>query len=436
MSASIDLVVRGGQVCTPTGLHQLDVAIAKGRIVALLPPGEITSVDRVISADGLTVLPGAIDAHVHFDDPGRSDWEGWSTGSLAAAAGGVTTVIDMPIDSDPPTTSAQALRDKQQAATGTSFVDFALWGGLIDADAERLSDLASAGAAGFKAFLCDCGWQDFPPVDDETLEQACLIAAKLDLVVGVHCETSALLLSTGSLNSRRPVASEIDAVARVAAVARRTGARVHIVHCSSAGAVEIARTVPKMTVETCPHYLALSSDDVDRIGTLAECAPPVRDEPNRLQLWEAVGCRDITTIASDHSPCLPQSKQTDPPFLGIDGVETTLSVLLSEERCDITRISELRTAAAAIFGLRGKGELATGFDADLALVDLAATWTVGTDTVHSRHRASPYAGRQLRGKVVTTIVGGEIVYTDDASVGEPRGRFVRPVNFAGDLANV
>lgn len=436
MRTAVDLVVRGGQVCTPSGISQLDIAVRKGRIVALTSPGEITSAARVIEAHGLTVLPGAIDAHVHFDDPGRADWEGWSTGSLAAAAGGVTTVIDMPIDSDPPTTTAGNLQDKLQAAEGTSLIDFALWGGLTDADPKRLCDLAAVGAAGFKAFLCDCGWADFPPVDDATLEQACNTAAQLGLVVGVHCETSELLTSVGSLNTRRPAESEIDAVRRLVKIAERTGARIHVVHCSSADAAELVRDTPTMTVETCAHYLALSSTDVVPIGASAECAPPIREEPNRVRLWEAVERRDITTIASDHSPCLPEAKKKDPPFLGIDGVETTLSVLLTEQRCSITRISELRTEAANIFGLRGKGVLAKGFDADLALVDLDATWTVGVDAMHSRHRNSPFDGRQLQGKVTTTIVRGEVVYASNESMGEPFGRFVRPTAVSGVSSNV
>jgi allantoinase len=413
-----NLVVRGGRVA---GVPR-DVVVDRGVIVAITEAGQGGPARRSIQADGLDVLPGAVDAHVHFDEPGRDHWEGWATGSLAAAAGGVTTVIDMPIDSHPPTLTPGAVRDKRAAAAGVSLVDFALWGGLVPRNAGELNPLLDAGVVGFKAFLCDSGWPEFPACTPEALDRGMRAAAAADVPVAVHCEDPVLFEQGGRC---RPEASEVAAVATAGAAAARHGARLHVVHCSSSEAVEESKHWPRTTVETCPHYLALDDQAAARIGPDAQCCPPVRDEGTRLRMLRAVIDGSIDTIASDHSPCPPEEKEGDAPFAGVSGVQTTLSVLLALV-LPLPVLDRLRTAAARLCGLAGKGGLTVGSDADLVLVDLAATWTVGPDTLHTRHRRSPFTGRVLPGVVRATLVRGEPVYEDGGPAGEPIGRFLTP----------
>jgi allantoinase len=413
-----DLVVRAGRV---RGVPR-DVVVDRGVIVALTEAGRGGPARRSVDADGLDVLPGAVDAHVHFDAPGRDEWEGWATGSLAAAAGGVTTVVDMPIDSHPPTLTAAAVRDKRASATGVSVVDFALWGGLVPRNLGALNSLLDAGVVGLKAFLCDSGWPEFPACTPEALDRGMRAAAAADVPVAVHCEDPVLFERGGR---DRPMASEVAAVATAGAAAVRHGARLHVVHCSSSEAVEESMRWPGTTIETCPHYLALDDQAADRIGPDAQCCPPVRDESNRLRMVRAVLDGSIDTIASDHSPCPPEEKEGDAPFAGVSGVQTTLSVLLTLD-LPLAVLDRLRTAAARLCALTGKGALAVGSDADVALVDLAATWTVGPDTLQTRHRRSPFSGRVLSGVVQATLVRGEVVYEDGALAGEPIGRFLSP----------
>lgn len=414
-----DLVVRGGRV----GPDERDVVVDAGTIVALTEPGVGGPAHRVIDAYGLTVLPGAVDAHVHFDAPGRDEWEGWATGSLAAAAGGVTTVVDMPIDSNPATLDAGAVRSKRDAAEGRSLVDFALWGGLVPQNAGSLTGLLGAGVVGLKAFLCDSGWAEFPACTPEALERGMAAAAEAGLPVAVHCEDPSLF---GPGTRDRPVRSEVSAVARAGAAAAARRARLHVVHCSSWEAVDEAKRWPRTTAETCPHYLMLNDEDAAAIGPDAWCCPPIRDEANRLRLLTMVADGIVDTVASDHSPCPPALKEGPSPFAGVAGVETALSALLSLGLA-LADVVRLRTAAADLCGLLHKGAVSPGFDADLALVDLEGVWSVESDSLHSRHRRSPFVGRTLRGVVVATLVGGTVVYEAGAQAAEPTGRFLTPV---------
>jgi allantoinase len=414
-----ELVVRGGLV---DGAAR-DVVVSRGMIVDVTEAGAGGRGRKVIDATGLAVLPGAVDAHVHFDAPGRDEWEGWATGSLAAAAGGVTTVVDMPIDSDPPTTDVDAVRAKRAVAETSSLVDFALWGGLVPQNARDLGPLLDAGVVGLKAFLCDSGWPEFPACDPDALDRGMAAAALAGLPVAVHCEEPSLFEGGGS---ERPVASEVAAVARAGAAAVAHGARLHVVHCSSPDAVLEAKRWARTTVETCPHYLALNQDDVSRIGPDAACCPPIRGEGDRLRMVAQVADGTIDSVASDHSPCPPALKDGSSPFAGVAGVETALSVLLSLGEVSLRDIVRLRGAAAALCGLAHKGAVAPGYAADLALVDVGATWTVAPESLHSRHRRSPFLGRVLPGVVAATIVGGVVVYEAGGQAAEPSGRFLTP----------
>jgi allantoinase len=336
---------------------------------------------------------------VHFDEPGREDWEGFDSGSAAAAAGGVTTVVDMPIDCDPPTVSAELVRAKARAAARHSRVDVAIWGGMVPGSVGELAGMADAGVVGFKAFACPSGWAEFPPVDEATLAAGLAEAARRDLPVAVHCELEQL---------GHGVESEVAAVRWAAGLAAAAGARLHVVHASSAAAVDEAACWPNVTVETCPHYLLLDDRDAREIGPAAHCSPPIRDAANRKQLWDRLG-DGIGSIASDHSPCPPAARTGASPWAGIDGVGLSLPLLLSAGLSP-SRLAEVSTAAAGILRLTGKGRIEPGYDADLALVDPIASWVIGPDTTWSRHRQSPFAGRRLTGRVVATLVRGRTVF--------------------------
>lgn len=431
-AGSADLVVVGGTIVGARSSAPGDLVVRDGRIAALLPPGTAERRGTVVDAAGLTVLPGGVDAHVHFDEPGRACFEGWATGSAAAAAGGVTTVVDMPIDSDPPTLDAAAVAEKVAAASGSSLVDFALWGGLVPANAVHLDGLFDAGVVGVKAFLCDSGWDAFPPVDDASLAAGMAAAARHGRVVAVHCEDGARLLPGPPTTASRPIAAEVVAVARACAAAAAAGARLHVVHCSAADAVDEARRWPGVTVETCPHYLHLTEHDAVRLGPVAWCAPPLRDEANRRQLWGQLRRGEIDVVASDHSPCPPSAKDGPMPFAGVAGVQTTLSLLLADppdggKPLGLARIAALRAGAARLLGLPGKGALVEGMDADLVLVDREASWVVGPTTLRQRHPASPFAGWRLPGEVVATFLRGRRVYDRDAGPADvAAGRLLRP----------
>ncbi len=414
-----DLVIRG---CALGGAAR-DVVVEGGTIAAVTPAGEGGRAARVIEADGLAVLPGAIDAHVHFDAPGRDEWEGWESGSLAAAAGGVTTVVDMPIDSHPPTVDAGAVRAKRESAAASSLVDFALWGGLVPHNAGSLGPLLESGVIGLKAFLCESGWPEFPPCGQDALGLGMGAAAGAGLPVAVHCEDPRHF---GADGRDRPIASEVAAVALAGSTAAAHGAALHVVHCSSADAVVEAGRWPRTTVETCPHYLALDDAAAARLGPDALCCPPLRNEENRRRLNALTAGGVVHSVASDHSPCPPEEKDGENPFGGVSGVETTLSVLLSLGTLSLGDIVRLRTAAAQLCRLAGKGALAPGCDADLALVDLEARWEVGPATLHSRHRRSPFAGSALPGVVVATLVRGTVVYENGKAAAAPLGRFLVP----------
>lgn len=399
-----DLVVRGGSLVLAEGVSARDVVVRDGRIVDLVAPGtaEVGGAGwREVDAGGLLVFPGVVDPHVHFDEPGRTEWEGFDSGSAAAAAGGVTTVVDMPIDSDPPTTTAADVAAKADAARASSRVDVALWGGLVPASVGSLPELVQAGVVGFKAFACPSGWDDFPEIDEPSLRAGLEVSARTGRPVALHAELAAY--------GHGPE-SEVAAVRWAARLAADTGGRLHIVHVSAVAAVDEARRWPGVTVETCPHYLLLTDADVERIGAEARCNPPIRDAANRDALWRALAAGHIDCVASDHSPCPTDLKDGPDPWAGITGVDTLLPALLSSRRMDPVSIARVTTAAARLLDLPTKGRIARGADADLVLVDPDAEWTVGPDTLFNRYRRSPFAGSRLRGRVLETFVRGRSVF--------------------------
>ena len=448
----MDLAIRGAVVISD-GAYARDILIRDGRVAALVEPGA-SSADEEIDARGLFAMPGIVDAHVHFNDPGRAEWEGWASGSRAAAAGGVTTVIDMPLNSLPPVLDGASFQLKRSAAERASIVDFALWGGLVGTDPAPLRELAELGAVGVKAFLCDSGVPEFPAVADADLEPAMRAAASAGLLVAVHAEdeevirnATAKVRGTGQTDPRawvasRPAVAEIRAATKACAAARKAGARLHLVHMSSAGvlgAIGLARQAGgDVTVETCAHYLTFDENDVAALGPLLKCAPPIRDAANRDALWEALLGGRIDLVASDHSPCLAQDKAKgrDDIFAawgGVSGVQSLLPAIFTETLRRATGMDPRKVAGfvawrlaarpADRFGLAShKGRIKAGADADIVLFDPDREWTLEPEAVRTRSGLTPYAGRRFTGAVVRTMVRGRTVHPEPEGVA--RGRFV------------
>jgi allantoinase len=422
-----DLVIRGDAT---------DVAVDDGVIAAVGP--ELPGGREEVDARGLAVLPGLVDAHVHFNEPGRTEWEGWASGTGALAAGGGTACVEMPLNAHPPTVDGAAFDAKVAAASAAALVDFALWGGLVGGDLDRLDELAARGVVGFKAFMCATGIDDFAAVDDDALGAGMARAAALGLPVAVHAERPALLRRPAGGSWRdwvasRPVAAEVAAIRRALELAVQTGCALHVVHVSSgAGVAAVAEARARgvdVSCETCPHYLALTEDDLERLGTLAKCAPPLRPVAERDALWEHLAGGRIDLVASDHSPSPPALKAGDfaTAWGGIAGVQTTLPVLLDAGRLGLQAIAELTAAAPARrLRLPGKGRLAPGYDADVVLVAPRADGRLRAGELHDRHRANPFAGRPLRGRVVRTIARGRTVFEAGRTRPGAGGRLLTP----------
>jgi allantoinase len=445
----LDVLIRGGRLVLPDRVVAADVGIVDGTIAAI----ERELADKaheVIDASGLTIFPGIVDSHVHFNEPGRTDWEGAESGSAALAAGGGTCFCDMPLNCSPPTLDAESFLLKRKALEASSHVDFGLWGGLCPHNLDRLEELAECGAIAFKAFMCTSGIDDFPKVDDEALGRGMEIAARLGVPVGVHAEDenttrdlARAALSAGRTTVRdyldsRPIRAEVAAIERAIALAEQTRCSLHVVHVSSGAGVravvEARSRGVNVTCETCPHYLVLTDADVERIGAAAKCAPPIRAAAERESLWQALAGREIDFVASDHSPAPPSMKESPDFFAvwgGIAGCQTTLGLLLQQGHfsrdVSLEQISGWTSMLPAKrFRLEKKGRIEVGMDADLALVDLSQTTVLARDDLHDRHRFSPYAGERLAGAVRQTIVRGRTVFVNGKIVNSSRGRFVRP----------
>jgi allantoinase len=441
----LDLVIRDAIVIGPHGPEGMAIGVEGGRIVALSP--EIAERAReTMDARGLHAFPGIIDAHVHFNDPGRADWEGVLSGSSALAAGGGTCFIDMPLNSSPPTLDRGSFEAKLAALTGRARTDFALWGGLTPDNLGELEALAECGVVGFKAFMSSSGIEDFRSCDDETLFRGMRIAARLGLPVAVHAENDGMTRAlaaeargSGKNAARdylgsRPVAAEAEAITRALLFAAETGCALHVVHTSSSRGVELVRQAVEARLcdascETCPHYLLLSEEDVLRLGAPAKCAPPLRSPEERDKLVAQVAAGRVDTVGSDHSPSPPEMKKSRDFFEvwgGIAGIQSTLRVLLTLD-LPLRLIADLVSEnVARRFRLPGKGGIRVGVDADIALVDLSGAGVLRAEELLSRHRLSPYVGRTLKGTVRRTIVRGRTVFQDGKVTGDHPGMFLRP----------
>lgn len=445
-----DLIVRNGTLVTATGISNADLGVADGRIVALEPDLAGTSKEE-INAEGLHVFPGVIDAHVHFNEPGRTHWEGFATGTAALAAGGTTTFFDMPLNAHPPTLDAESFDLKLKAAQAASLVDFALWGGLVPGNLAQLDELAERGVIGFKAFMSKSGIDDFQSVDDLTLYEGMMRATKLGKIVAVHAESDQLTselarraIEQGRTGIRdyltsRPVVAELEAIQRAILFAQETGCPLHIVHVSSGrGIVMVAEARARgidVSCETCTHYLVLTEDDVEELGAVAKCAPPLRPQTEQDALWQQLFDGNIPIVTSDHSPA-PADMKTSPDFFkvwgGISGCQSLLQVLLTEgydrRQLPLPTIAAITAEnIARRFGpLPGKGRLAIDADADLVLVDLSSSFTLQRSDLFYRHQQSPYAGRLLRGRIVRTLVRGNTIFREGKIISAPTGRLLKP----------
>ncbi|MEU4220316.1 allantoinase AllB [Actinoplanes sp. NPDC026623] len=428
----VDLVLRSRRVVTAGGEHPAAVSISAGRIVAVDEHGAALEAAEDVDLGDLALLPGLVDTHVHVNEPGRTEWEGFETATRAAAAGGVTAIVDMPLNSLPPTVDVAALAVKQDAARGKIHVDVGFWGGAIPGNAAALPALHAAGVYGFKAFLADSGVPEFPPLSPDQLGEA---LAAVDAQFVVHAEDPDRLHAAVSspayadFLASRPPDSEHAAVATAIEVARAAGARVHILHLSAAGAlplIEAARADGvRITAETCPHYLTLSAEEIPCGGTEFKCCPPIRDGANADRLWAALAGGLITCVVSDHSPCTPELKRRDTgdfaaAWGGIASVQLGLPVIWTAARArghtlaDV--VSWMARRPADLVGLLRKGRIAVGADADLVAFDPEASFTVDPAQLHHRNPVTPYAGKVLTGVVRTTWLRGRAV-TGDA----PRG---------------
>ena len=424
------MIVRGGTVVTPSGPVRADVAVEDGGIAAVA--ADLDEQQDELDARGLHVFPGVVDVHVHFDEPGRTEWEGFATGSAALAAGGGTCFVDMPLNAHPPTLDAASFRLKAEAAARSSVCDFALWGGLVPGNLGSLAELAACGVVGFKAFMSPSGIDDFEAADDATLREGMARAAALGLPVAVHAESPDRLRAPAGAGwldwaRSRPVEAELEAIGKALALAAETGCSLHVVHVSTAAGVRLVADARARgldaTCETCPHYLLFCEDDLERLGAAGKCAPPIRAAAARDALWRELVEGRIELVASDPSPGPPELKRGDDAFAvwgGVSGCQSLLPALLTEgpaRGLDLGAVARLTAAApAARLRLPGKGRIAPGFDADLALVDLAAEDELRVDDLRYRHPISPYVGRRFRGRVVRTLLRG----------GAAAGRLVMP----------
>jgi allantoinase len=454
--AGPDLLIRANRVVIPDGPVPAEVVVTNGKIRAIrtLARAEDTGAEDIGAAgqvlrlaDDEMLLPGLVDTHVHVNEPGRTEWEGFATATAAAAAGGITTIVDMPLNSVPPTTDVAALQLKRAAARGQCRVDTGFWGGAVPGNEPARHGLNEAGVLGFKCFLIDSGVPEFPPLDAAALDQAAAQLAGLGSLLLVHAEDAACIARApqpagrdyASFLRTRPDTAETTAVARVIDVVRRTGVRAHILHVSSAAVLPLLAAARadglRVTAETCPHYLALAAEDIPDGGTQFKCCPPIRARANRERLWEGLRAGIIDCVVSDHSPCPPALKQLDTgdfaaAWGGIASVQLSLPVAwtLGRERgCSVADVVRWMSAVPAqIAGLAAKGGIAVGRDADLVAFAPDAAFAVDPGMLRHRHPLTPYAGQRLTGVVRRTWLRGRLVHDSGsgADCGEPSGQLL------------
>jgi allantoinase len=445
MSTSGDQFLKSKRILTPAGELEGAVQIREGKIVDIVPTAKIPADGRnVTDLDSLVLMPGIVDCHAHINEPGRTEWEGFETATRAAAAGGITTVVDMPLNSIPVTISPEALRKKVAAAEGKIAVDCAFWGGLVPESAEHLEALIQAGAVGAKAFLVHSGIDEFPMAREEDLRKGmkALAAAGAPLIAHAELDRARPGLEAQGDKRRyrtylasRPPEWEVEAIELLTRLAKETGCATHIVHLSAADALPTVKRAKadglQFTAETCPHYLTLAAEDIPDGRTEFKCAPPIRERANQERLWQGLREGLISMVVSDHSPCTPNLKLREAgDFMGawggIASLELTLANVWTHARRrgfslgDVSRWMSENTARLA--GLSMKGRLLPGLDADLIAFDPDATREVKASSLQQRHPVTPYLGKQLTGSIRATWLRGKKIYEDGRFIGVPSGR--------------
>ncbi|MDD6134205.1 MAG: allantoinase AllB [Selenomonadaceae bacterium] len=452
-----DLVVKNGRLVCPDEIKAGTLVVEDGRIVAILPPGESVEANQVLDAQNCYVLPGGIDSHVHFNDPGYTWREDFSHGSKAAAKGGITTVVDMPLQNLPPVSSARLMKKKAAIAAGKSYVDFALWGALLRTNREDLAGMQEAGAAAFKCFMCDPG-KDYTDLQLAEIRDRLMLLKEIGGLAGFHCEDYAMLKSaeqsclaagkTGRSDylAVHSLAAERKAVSDIIELVREIGASVHICHVSHPAVADVIRQAKKeglpVTAETCMHYLLLTEEDLLQHGAVYKCSPPLRKREDADALWEYVADGTLDIICSDHSPCqLPEKGEEGPKGIfgawgGISGVQTTLQACwnYTVEKRQASPLIVAKVMAenpAGIFGFADrKGQLAVGKDADFTILDPAKEWQIEACDLEYRNKFSAFCGCKGKGLPVATYLRGQCSYQDNSFAPVPRGEFI-PVSRGG-----
>ncbi len=455
-----NLVIRARRVVLPDKIAPCSIYINEGVITALESYDNVAAGSEVIDVDDDSiVMPGLVDSHVHVNEPGRTEWEGFATATRAAAAGGVTTIIDMPLNSIPPTTTVAGFQAKLAAARNKCQVDVGFWGGVVPGNLEQLAPLMELGVVGFKCFLIHSGVDEFPNVTEADLRAAMPELARLGAVLIVHAEVPGPITGAGipaypssekneeqtdrnvcptkyeTFLASRPRAAENEAVALMIRLSRQYGTRIHIVHHSSADALadisEAKADGVSITAETCPHYLAIAAEEIPDGATEYKCCPPIREAENREQLWNALANTTIDMIVSDHSPCPPEMKLSETGnFLkawgGISSLQLRLPVVWTEAQRRGFGVPDLArwlcSAPATLVGLNTKkGSLKIGYDADLVIWNPEREFVVDAESLQHRHKLTPYQGRKLRGVVEKTFLRGRKIYDGGELIGEAGG---------------
>lgn len=451
----LDVIITNGKVVLPTGVEETDIGIKDGKI-AVIKKGIQNGANLTWDAEGQYIFPGMIDVHVHFSEPGREHWEGFHTGSMMMAAGGCTTYFDMPLNGIPSTVNQDALYEKARLGNEKSFVDFSLWGGLVPGNEKDLEVLAESGVIGFKAFLSTTGNKEFEAVDDISLLNGMKIIAKLNKVLALHAESASITnwlkeekekegkCSADDYLETRPIIAEVEAVERAIYYAEITGCPLHFVHISSAKAIEKIEQAKQrgmnITVETCPHYLLFNHGHLRELGTVAKCAPPLREQEEQRKLISLLIDNKFDMISSDHSPCPYDLKDPNVYNLfqawgGISGGQfSLLSMIELAMQYNIpfeTVAKWTASAPAERFGLSDqKGKIAEGADADLAIVTLKESHLVTEENYYAKHKQSLYIGHTFPCKVVRTFVRGNVVFKDGEIVSQsPVGGWLKPEGY-------
>jgi allantoinase len=441
-----NLYLKNAKVVTEQEVFFGGIVVAGEKIAEVVKGSPEIAADQTIDVKGNLILPGIIDGHVHLNEPGREAWEGYATGTQAAAAGGITTLLDMPLNSTPPTINRAELKKKREVAAAKAYIDYAQWGGFVDNNLAELDDLNADGVIGFKAFASNSG-VDFERLDDDMLYAGLKKMAELGNLIGLHAENEYVTRLLGeqmrasgrtdraSWYESRPPFTELETVLRASYWAKVTGGNLHIVHVSiPEGHRAIARAKEEgvhVTSETCPHYLFFDEKDFEAIGPAAKCAPPLRSRAIVDELWSCVADGLVDVIGSDHSPCswdekAPGMENIWKAWGGISGMQSMLVALLSEgfhkRSVSLTTLVRLLSAnPARLYGLDDrKGALKAGLDADLVVVDVDKTWTLSADQLFYKNKHSAYVGREFKGQVQQTFVRGQLVY-ENGNIVAPAG---------------